>query len=94
MLDFMGSAEGKNKGFIEVEVQNHMILHGFDAENKEILEEVVVEKPLKKFLAVSRIQSVSEKYILTTYAFGRYVYWEYKGSYQKLKRKIQKAIEE
>ncbi|MEM9935501.1 MAG: hypothetical protein AAF824_17885, partial [Bacteroidota bacterium] len=90
----MGGPDLTNKGFIEVEVQNHMILHGFDENNKEILEEIAVEKPMKKLLAIGRIRSISEKYILTTYAFGRYVYWEYKGSYQKLKRKIQRAAEE
>ncbi|MBO0323141.1 hypothetical protein J0X14_12610 [Muricauda sp. CAU 1633] len=71
--------------FIEIVVQNHLVSHGFDAENKEILEEVIVEKPTKKLLRVDRIQSVSEKYILTSYGFGRLVYWEYEGSYTALK---------
>ena len=71
--------------FVEIVVQNHMVSHGFDAENKEILEEVIVEKPTKKLIRVDRIQSVSEKYILTTYGFGRLVYWEYEGSYAALK---------
>lgn len=72
--------------FIEVVVQNHLVSHGFDEENKEILEEVIVEKPRKKLLRVDRIQSVSEKYILTSYGFGRLVYWEYKGSYADMKK--------
>lgn len=76
------------KGFIEISVKDHLISHGFDENNKEIIEEVTVEKPTKKFLSVDRIQSVSAKYILTTYGHGRLVYWEYEGSYDELKEKI------
>ncbi len=72
--------------FIEIVVQNHLVSHGFDEENKEILEELIVEKPRKKLIRVDRIQSVSEKYILTSYGFGRLVYWEYEGSYDKMKK--------
>ena len=71
--------------FVEIVVQNHMILHGFDQDNKEIIEEVVVENPTKKLIQVDRIQSVSEKYILTSYGFDRLVYWEYEGSYEEMK---------
>lgn len=74
--------------FIEIVVQNHMILHGFDDNNKEIIEEVVVDRPMRKLIRVDRIQSISEKYILTTYGFGRLVYWEYEGSYEELKVKL------
>ncbi|WP_221409033.1 hypothetical protein [Reichenbachiella versicolor] len=71
--------------FVEITVQSHIILHGFDENNKEIIEEVEVEKPIKKLLQVDRIQSISEKYILTSYGFGRLVFWEYKGSYPEMK---------
>ncbi|WP_339864918.1 hypothetical protein [uncultured Algoriphagus sp.] len=82
------SSKSNSKGFIEIVVGNHQILHGFDDDNKEIIEEVVVEKAAKKFVAIERIQSVSEKFILTTYAFGRLVYWEYEGSYEELLEKL------
>jgi len=82
------SSKSKNKGFIEIVVGNHQILHGFDTDNKEIIEEVVVEKAAKKLVAIERIQSVSEKFILTTYAFGRLVYWEYEGSYEEILEKL------
>lgn len=81
----------ENKGFIEVTVQNHLVSHGFDEDNKEIIEEVIAEKATKKFLTVDRIQSISEKYILTSYSFGRLVYWEYEGSYEELKEQLLKA---
>ena len=71
--------------FIEITVQNHLVSHGFDENNQEIIETVEVERPMKKLLRVDRIQSVSEKYILTSYGYGRLVYWEYEGSYEELK---------
>ncbi len=75
----------KNKKFIEVHVQNHIISHGFDSLNKEILEEVQVDKPSKKLIAIDRILSVSEKYILTSYASGRIIYWEYQETLEEIR---------
>ncbi len=75
----------KEPRFVEVVVQNHMVSHGFDENNQEILENVIVDEPRKKLIRVDRIQSLSEKYILTSYGYGRLVYWEYEGSYEKLK---------
>lgn len=82
------SSKSVPRAYIEIIMGNHQILHGFDADNKEIIEEVTVEKPAKKLVAIDRILSVSEKFILTTYAFGRLVYWEYEGSYEDIKEKI------
>lgn len=77
-----------SKKFIEVEVHNHLILHGFDADNKEIIEEVTVNEPMLKSIAVERIQSLSEKSILTTYAFDRLIYWEYTNTYDEIKKAL------
>ena len=77
--------------FIEITVQNHLVSHGFDEQNKEIVEEVIVEKPSKKLIRVDRIQSVSEKYILTSYGYGRLVYWEYEGSYEEMKALLEEV---
>ncbi|MBM1108143.1 hypothetical protein JQC67_18470 [Aurantibacter crassamenti] len=75
--------------FIELRLGSHMISHGYDAKNKEILEEVA--SPFsRKLVAVSRIKSVSEKYILTDYLDGRWVYWEYEGDFKILKKKLTK----
>ncbi|MBQ4822765.1 hypothetical protein [Aquimarina sp. MMG016] len=71
--------------FIELTVKNHIILHGFDARNKEITENVEVAKAAKKLIAVDRILSVSEKFILTKYAYDRIVYWEYEEEYESVK---------
>ena len=50
--------------FIRVTTGNYLIVHGFDANNKEIIEEVNVAEKTVKIVAIKRIQSISEKYIL------------------------------
>jgi bisphosphoglycerate-independent phosphoglycerate mutase (AlkP superfamily) len=71
--------------FIELTLKNHIILHGFDDQNQEITEEVEVEEASKKVVAVSRILSISKKYILIQYAYDRIVYWEYMEDYEAIK---------
>lgn len=65
-----------------------MISHGYDQNNKEIEERIVVEGFSKKLVAVNRIKSVSEKYILTDYLDGRWMYWEYLESYEEVKQML------
>jgi hypothetical protein len=74
--------------FVEVTVSNYIILHGFDANNKEIEEYVKDQAPKKKMISVDRIQSISEKYICTTYANNRLIFWEYNDGYKNLKKKL------
>ena len=76
------------KEFIEVTVKNQQILHGFDENNKEIIEHVEVEPASKKLIAIDRIQSISENFILTSYGYGSLIYWEYEGDYEELKRRL------
>ncbi|WP_299256712.1 hypothetical protein [uncultured Aquimarina sp.] len=71
--------------FIELTLKNHTIVHGFDASNQEITEEVTVASPSKKLVAVDRILSVSEQYILIKYAYDRIIYWEYLEEYNNVK---------
>lgn len=71
--------------FIEVTLGSHVIIHGYDSENKEIEERVTVEIFSKKLVALSRIKSVSEKFILTDYIDGRWIYWEYLEDYKTIK---------
>ena len=72
--------------FIKITTGNYLIVHGFDDNNKEITEEVKVEKPMTKIVAVSRIQSVSEKYLLVTGSHGRMMYWEYEESFEDIQK--------
>jgi hypothetical protein len=74
--------------FIEVTVQNYIISHGFDNLNKEITEKVIQNEPVKKLIAVDRILSVTEKYLLTTYGHGRLIYWEYLEPYDEITGKL------
>ena len=74
--------------FIELEVRTAMIVHGFDENNKEIEEKVAPAEFAKKLIAVSRIQSVTEQYLLVTSSHGRVMYWEYKGSLEDIKHKL------
>ena len=72
--------------FIELTLGSHIISHVYDIMNKEITEEVKVEGFSKKIVAISRIKSVSEKFILTDYIEGRWIYWEYQEDYEFLKK--------
>jgi len=75
-------------GFIELTLGSHMISHGFDAKNKEVLEHVNVDGFSKKVIAMSRIKSVSERYILTDYLDGRWIYWEYEEDFDEVKKTL------
>jgi len=77
--------------FIKLTVKNHQIMHGYDKKNKEILEQVVAEKATTKLIAIDRIKSISEKYILMTYAQDRMIYWEYEDKYSDLVAKLAAA---
>ena len=70
--------------FIKITTGNYLIVHGYDDNNKEIVETVTVEKPMVKIVAISRIQSISDKYILVTGSHGRLMYWEYEESFKEL----------
>ena len=72
--------------FIELELGSYTIVHGFDDQQQEIKEEIKVPNHTKKIVAISRIKSISEKYILTDYLCGRWIYWEYKGDFKEIKK--------
>jgi hypothetical protein len=78
--------------YIELELGSHEILHGFDFNNKEIIEKVDVNEFTKKLVAIDQIKSISENAILCDYAFGRIIYWSYKGSMADIKRKLNEHI--
>ena len=74
--------------FIELTMGNYVIVHGYDTHNKEIAEEISVKEFSKKTIRISRIKSVSEKYILTDYIAGRWIYWEYEEDYNVVKDQL------
>ncbi|AYN69625.1 hypothetical protein D1013_05390 [Euzebyella marina] len=73
------------KKFIELHLGSHVISHGYDDNNIEIEESVTVEGFSKKLVSVDRIKSLSEKFILTDYLDGRWIYWEYQENYDEVK---------
>ncbi len=75
--------------FIQLTVKNHQIMHGFDSENKEIIEAVNVEKPSVKLIAIDRILSISEKFVLTSY-LDRLIYWEYQENFKDVVAQLEK----
>ena len=77
-----------NQEFIELTLGNYVIVHGQDAHNKEKAEEISVNGFSKKTIRISRIKSVSEKYILTDYIDGRWIYWEYEEDYTSVKEQL------
>lgn len=76
------------KKYIEISLGTYVISHGYDENNKEIEEEIKVNGFSKKMVATDRIKSPSEKYILTDYLDGRWIYWEYKEEYETIKKKL------
>jgi hypothetical protein len=70
--------------FIRVRVKNFVIMHGYDEENKAIEEAVEQTDYEEKLIAIDRIQSVSDNYILTAYSGNRLIYWEYEGGLRSI----------
>lgn len=73
------------KKFVELHLGSHIISHGYDDSYTEIEETVTVEGFSKKLVSVDRIKSLSEKFILTDYLDGRWIYWEYQEDYDEVK---------
>ncbi|GGK11537.1 hypothetical protein GCM10007962_02160 [Yeosuana aromativorans] len=71
--------------FIELTLGSYIISHGY-SKNKEMMEPITSDTFSKKIIPVSRIKSVSEKYILTDYVDGRWIYWEYEEDYNDVKK--------
>mgnify|MGYP005984864511 FL=1 len=74
--------------FIELEVKTAFIVHGFDENNNEIIENVNEDKFVKKLISLERVQSISEEYVLVTSSHARVMYWEYNCSMQALADKL------
>ena len=74
--------------FIELEVKTAIIIHGYDAQNKEIKELLNEDDFMKKIISIERIKSISEKYLLVTSSHDRLMYWEYKETMKQVKQKL------
>ncbi|MGL4604428.1 MAG: hypothetical protein ACRCU9_09795 [Iodobacter sp.] len=74
--------------FISLSVRTAMIVHGYTADNKEIIEELPDTGFAEKLIAVERIQSVTEQYLLVTSSHGRVMYWAYQGGLEKITARL------
>ncbi|MGI1124191.1 hypothetical protein ACRCRE_00805, partial [Pseudomonas aeruginosa] len=52
--------------FIRLKVRAAFMVHGYDADNREIVEQIGEERFVEKLLRIERIQSISEKYLLVS----------------------------
>jgi hypothetical protein len=77
--------------FISVRVRNSIVMHGYADNNTEIVEEIKDDEFVEKLVAIERIQSVSEKYILVSSSHGRVLYWEYEGDFASIKTRLTDA---
>lgn len=77
--------------FISVRVRSSLVMHGYTGDNQEIVEEIRDEAFVEKLIAIERIQSVSEKYLLVTSSHGRVMYWEYEGGFASMKARLAAA---
>jgi len=77
--------------FITLNVRTASIVHGFDEYQREIVEEVNEAEFVTKAIAVARIQSVSEKYLLVTGSHGRVMYWEYDEPMEEVTARLSAA---
>lgn len=74
--------------FIELEVKTAFIVHGYDENNQEIREEVIDGKFETKLIAIDRIQSIGEEYLLVSSSHSRMMYWEYNYTMGELNEKL------
>ena len=77
--------------FLSLRVRNALVMHGYDAENTEVIEEVKGQEFVEKLVAVERIQSVSENYLLVSSSHGRVLYWEYEGGMASVRQRLAAA---
>ena len=76
--------------YIELDVRTALVMHGYDQNNREIEEAVNETEYVTKLISIDRIQSISEQYLLVSSSHGRVMYWEYRGSMQDLKARLDK----
>ncbi|VUD59243.1 hypothetical protein TDB9533_02627 [Thalassocella blandensis] len=77
--------------YIELTVRTAFIVHGYDDKNKEIVERLEDQPYMTKLIAINRIQSVSDKFILVNGSHGRIMYWEYQGNLAEIKKTFEQA---
>ncbi len=74
--------------FIALRVRPCLVVHGYTPDNREVVERVEDGAFAEKIIAIDRIQSVSEQYVLVTGSHGRLMYWEYEGGIDAVRHQL------
>ncbi len=77
--------------FIALRVRGALVLHGYTPDNEEVLVQVQGEDFADKLIAIERIQSATERYLMVSAPHGRAVYWEYEGGLVSLQDRLAAA---
>lgn len=80
--------DNKKMKFIKLTIKNPTVMHGFDAENKEILEKTTPHEPTAKLISIDRIKSLCKDLVLIDYAEGRWIFWEYEENFEDIERRL------
>ena len=74
--------------YIELSVRTARVVHGYDEDNQEVVEEINENVYAKKLIRLDRIQSITERYVLVSSGSGRMLYWEYEGGFESLRSRL------
>ncbi len=77
--------------FIALRVRLSLVVHGYTPDNTEIVEHRDEAPFADKLVAIERIQSISDRYLLVTGSHGRVMYWEYEGGFDEVRRRLEQA---
>jgi len=77
--------------FISLRVRSCLVVHGYTPDNREVVERVEDDAYVDKLVAIDRIQSVSEQYVLVTGSHGRLMYWEYEGGIGAVRQQLMRS---
>lgn len=77
--------------FIHLQVSPQLVMHGYDAQNREQLEETPEQAFVDKLINVERLLSATEEYVLVSGPFGRQMYWRYAGGLAALTARLARA---
>ena len=77
--------------FLVLRVRSCLVVHGYTPDNREIVERIDDGAFVEKIIAIERIQSVSEQYVLVTGPHGRLMYWEYEGGFDAVRQRLMRA---
>ncbi|MFB9991609.1 hypothetical protein ACFFLM_06465 [Deinococcus oregonensis] len=75
--------------FLRLTVAPGLTFHGIDDTGKERLEEDEGGEFAVKLIALARIQSVSEQYVLVNGPAGRLYYWRYREPFEAVQQALQ-----